>query len=147
MPDVLFVCSGNTCRSPMAACLFNALCQERGLPYQASSAGIHAMEGTPASDGAFYAMKERGLSLATHVAQPFTLFAARDARLIVTMSEAHASVARERCPKSHIVAFDPPVLDPFGASLPVYRATANDLLSRMDWVLKQLAMLDAQGVK
>ena len=82
MTDVLFVCSGNTCRSPIAECLFNDLCQRRGMAYRAESAGLYAREGDPASDGAFYAMKERGLSLSRHVAQPFTAFIARDARLI-----------------------------------------------------------------
>ena len=139
MPDVIFVCSGNTCRSPMAACLFNDFCEMRGLPYRSESAGIHAMDGAPASDGAFYAMKERGLSLARHVAQPFTAFLARDARLVVAMGEGIARVARERRPTARVVTFDPPISDPFGASLPEYRATANDLAGRMDWVLAQLA--------
>ena len=144
MPDVIFVCSGNTCRSPMAACLFNDLCERRGLVYRAASAGIHALEGTPASDGAFYAMKERGLSLSRHVAQPFTAFIARDARLAVAMGEGIARVARERCPAVRVISFDPPVSDPFGASLPEYRATADDLAGRMDWVLARLKETDAR---
>ena len=139
MPDVVFVCSGNTCRSPMAAALFNDLCEKRGLPYRAESAGIHALEGTAASDGAFYAMKERGLSLSRHVSQPFTAFLAREARLVVAMNEGIARVARERCPGVRVVAFDPPVSDPYGASLADYRATADELARRMDWVLARLA--------
>lgn len=141
MIDVLFVCSGNTCRSPMAACLFNAMCRERGLPYRAESAGVHASQGEPASDGAFYAMKERGLSLHQHVAQPYTLMVAREARLIVAMSEAHAQLARSRTPLANIIAFDPPVRDPYGSSLTVYRATADELAQKMEWVLSQLLAL------
>lgn len=139
MPDVIFVCSGNTCRSPMAAALFNDLCERRGLPWRAESAGIHAMEGTPASDGAFHTMKGRGLSLSRHVAQPFTAMLARDARLVVAMNEGIARVARERCPAARVVAFDPPVSDPFGGSMAAYRDTADGLARRMDWVLSLLA--------
>ena len=141
MTDVLFVCSGNTCRSPMAACLFNDLCARRGLPYRADSAGLYALEGTPASDGAFYAMKERGLDLSRHVAQPLTLMAARDARLVVAMGAPYAARVLDRCPTARVTAFDPPVSDPFGGSLAVYRATADDLESRMAWVLAQLTAL------
>ena len=143
MPDVIFVCSGNTCRSPMAAALFNDLCEKRGLPWRAESAGIHALEGTAASDGAFYAMKERGLSLSRHVAQPFTAFLAREARLVVAMNEGIARVARDRCPAARVVAFDPPVSDPYGAGLADYRATADELTRRMEWVLARLAEVDA----
>ena len=144
MVDVLFVCSGNTCRSPMAACLFNALCEHRGLPYSAASAGLHAMDGNPASDGAFAVMKERGLSLARHVAQPLSTLQGCEARLIVAMGEVYAQSARERCPQAHVVAFDPPVRDPYGASLTSYRATADNLERRMDWVLDQLLLTNGR---
>ena len=56
-PDVLFVCSGNTCRSPMAQVLFQDLCARRGLPFTAESAGLYARDGAAASDGAFFTMK------------------------------------------------------------------------------------------
>ena len=138
MADVIFVCSGNTCRSPMAMCLFNDFCRRQGLPYRAESAGIFAAEGSPASDGAFFEMKARGLDLSRHVAQPLTGMLARGARLVVTMGEAYVPKARERCPGTRVVAFRPPVNDPFGGSATVYRATAEDLLSRLPWVLEQL---------
>ncbi|NLI20413.1 MAG: low molecular weight protein arginine phosphatase [Clostridiales bacterium] len=138
MPDVLFVCSGNTCRSPMAAALFNDLCSRRGLPYRAESAGLYARDGSPASDGAFYAMKERGLDLSRHVSQQVSSRLAGEAGLVVTMGESYASLVRERCPWARVMAFQPPVHDPFGGSLAEYRATADDLLSRMDWVLRRI---------
>ena len=141
MTDVLFVCSGNTCRSPMAACLFNALCARRGLPCRADSAGLYARDGSSASDGAFFAMKERGLDLSRHVSQEVTMPLLRDARLVVPMGPSFVAPILSRWPAARIAALDPPVLDPFGASLSVYRATADDLASRMDWVLSQLSAL------
>ena len=141
MIDVLFVCTGNTCRSPMAMALFNALCVERGLPYRAESAGIHALDGAPASDGAFYAMKERGLTLSRHVAQAFTPRLAREVRLVVAMSEAHAEVIRQRYPDAHVAVMEPPIRDPFGGNIEQYRATADELQHRMPWVLEVLQKL------
>lgn len=136
--DVLFVCSGNTCRSPMAQALFQALCARRGLPYTADSAGLYARDGAAASDGAFYAMKERGLSLARHVAQPLTCTLASSARLVIVMGEPYRQTVLERCPWARVVAFNPPIADPFGSDLAQYRETADELDSRLDWVLQQL---------
>ncbi|MCE5342370.1 MAG: hypothetical protein LLF96_02120 [Eubacteriales bacterium] len=139
--DVLFVCSGNTCRSPIAQCLFNDLCRMRGLPYRAESAGLYAREGDPPTDGAFMAMKKRGLSLAEHVARPVTSSLIRETRLVVPMEESLAEALRQRYSTAHIVAFHPPVRDPYGGSLAVYSATADELANRMGWVLQQLDAL------
>jgi protein-tyrosine-phosphatase len=140
--DVLFVCSGNTCRSPMAQCLFNDLCQKRGLLYNAESAGMYARECDVATDGAFGVMKERGLSLARHTARPLTSSIIRDARLVVAMGENLAQAIRQRFPDARVIAFQPPISDPFGGSLAVYRATADELINRMGWVLEQLEALE-----
>jgi protein-tyrosine phosphatase len=138
MPDVLFVCSGNTCRSPMAECLFNRYCERNGLPYCAESAGLYVHEGDVASDGAYYEMKRRGLSLSQHVARPLTLTLAKRSRLLAAMGESHARVIRDRYPDARVIAFDPPVSDPFGGTVERYRETADDLQNRMDWVLGEL---------
>jgi len=140
----LFVCSGNTCRSPMAECLFNALCQKRRLPYHAESAGLYARDGDVATDGAFYEMKRRGLSLNRHVAQTLSGVLIRDTRLVVAMGESYANRVKDRFPEARVVAFSPPVLDPFGGSDAVYRRTADDLESRMDWVIASLKAMEKE---
>lgn len=143
MADVLFVCSGNTCRSPMAKALFNRLCEQRGLPYRAESAGLHAHDGSPATDGAFFAMQAKGIDLKAHQAQPLTRWLVQDARLIVAMGEHYAQSIRSRFPNAKVIAFDPPISDPYGSSPAVYQRTAEELAARMEWVLAQRQALDA----
>ena len=144
MKKVLFLCSGNTCRSPMAACLFNHLCQSRKLPFAACSAGLYARQGSPASDGAFEAMKERGLSLLRHSAQSLSAALLQDASLVLAMSPQHAALCQERFPDSvaPVHSFSPPINDPFCGSLETYRATADALESQIVRLIDKLAQDD-----
>jgi protein-tyrosine-phosphatase len=139
MAEVLFVCTGNTCRSPLAEALFNDICARGGLPYRAESAGLYAREGEPASQNTYLVGKERGLNLSMHVSRPLSAAAIREARLVVTMGEDAAGAVRMRYPGARVVAFRPPIQDPYGGSLDIYRATAAELEKRMPWVLQQLS--------
>lgn len=139
MIDVLFVCTGNTCRSPMAACLFNARCAALGLPYHAESAGLMAAPGLPASDGAWQAMRERGLSLERHAARPLTDALVRDAKRIVCMSPSHAQAVLQRYPDARVTSFQPPIADPYAGSLAVYRACADQLAVQLEALLADCA--------
>lgn len=130
MKTVLFVCTGNTCRSPMAACLFNAFCERQGNEkYRAVSAGLQAFPGEPASNGALRAMERRGLNLQEHRAQPVIEALVSNACLIVCMSEAHAYALRGRFPlyAERVRTFSAPIPDPFGGDDAVYEQTAQTL--------------------
>src|SRR5512135_2244316 len=90
--NILLVCSGNTCRSPLAAAILtdklSRLPEFAGVSVQ--SAGIAAWDGTPASEGAYLVALERGLDLSGHRARMLTADQVRDADLVLTMSESHA---------------------------------------------------------
>jgi len=86
---LIFVCSGNTCRSSMAEALFRRLLDEdTGLAgeWTVSSAGLTASPGAPAAPMAVEAMSERGLDLSSHRATLLTADMVEDADLIVTMT-------------------------------------------------------------
>ncbi len=141
MTTILFICSGNTCRSPMAACLFNAYAAKLGrTDIQAVSAGVSAIDGLPASDGAARAMERRGLSLKTHRSHMLTEQMLRGASLVIGMSEGHTEAARMRYP--HIITpmrgFNPPVSDPYGGGNSIYEATAAELEERVKGLIGKL---------
>ena len=62
MKKILFVCTGNTCRSPMAEIIFNRICEEKNLPYKGDSAGICTISGLPMADNSKIVLEEAGYS-------------------------------------------------------------------------------------
>ena len=147
MKTVLFLCSGNTCRSPMAACLFNHLCQQRGLPLRAVSAGASASDGSPASDGAYAAMKARGLSLLGHRAQRLNEQSLEGVSLVMAMSPAHAEWCGQRFPGLSIPvrSFAPAIPDPYGGSVSLYSQTASALDAQLSQLANELSATSPRG--
>ncbi len=134
---LLFVCTGNTCRSPMAEAIARRLASERGLvDLVVGSAGTSAWENAPASDGALLVALENGLDLNGHRARVLSREIVAEADLILVMSAHH----RDRATvlggdaRTHLLtdyaarASDGrPVLDPFGGDLDTYRETYTEL--------------------
>lgn len=138
MPDrLLFVCSGNTCRSPLAEALARQAIAERGIPdIEVASAGSSAWDGAPASDGALLVGMERGLDLGAHRSRQLTRDMVEEADLILAMSTHHrdAVASLGGAGKVHLLTAyaaraseGEGVADPFGSDLEAYRATAEEL--------------------
>ena len=141
MKTVLFICTGNTCRSPMAECLFHALAFSQGAQVRAASAGLCAPDGAPASEGALFAMRRRGLSLEGHRARTVTRGLLEGADLAVCMGQSHLSALRARFPglTTPIRAFDdPPVSDPYGGDAAAYERAACDIARQLPALLAAL---------
>lgn len=136
---ILVVCTGNTCRSPMAgAILMDLLRNKFQVPSDAPSpvfvgtAGISAFPGSPASPNAKVAMKQRGLSLADHSSSPVTQHAIDQADWVLAMTQSHRAAIIDAMPeiaaKVHLVsAGNGDVSDPFGGSQAVYDACADQI--------------------
>ena len=91
LKTILFVCTGNTCRSPMAEGFFNSAAASdeflRG-EYKAASAGLCALDGQPASENAVCVMKTNwGIDISAHKASSLTQQKIKDAYLILTMTK------------------------------------------------------------
>jgi len=135
MKKILFVCTGNTCRSPMAECMLRAMAPSGWLVL---SAGTYAQSGVPASQGALRAMERRGLSLANHRSQPVTRALLTEMDLIIGMTESHIMQLRMMYPdcKTPMRAMDdPPVSDPFGGDDAAYERAAQDIQRQLPALL------------
>ncbi len=87
MKTVLFVCTANIARSPMAEALFNQMMRERGLDdqYRAESAGIWSLGGAPAPEDGQKVMRARGLDTSAHRSRGVTLEIIQNADLVLAM--------------------------------------------------------------
>lgn len=125
---ILFVCTGNTCRSPMA----EALARARGM--DARSCGVRAHGGEPASDGAMREMERRGLSLAHHRAQRASRTLAESAEHIYTMTEGIRQELLWLYPQleAKIAVLSPEIPDPYGGSAEAYARAARAIDQALD---------------
>lgn len=141
MKTIVFVCTGNTCRSPMAECMLRALVQQRGLEndFCILSAGTYAMSGAPASQGSVRAMQRRGLSLDAHRSQAVTRALLDRADLIIGMGKSHIMQLKMMypdCQTPMMALDDPPVSDPYGGDDAAYERAACDIARQLPRLMK-----------
>lgn len=136
MFKIVFVCTGNTCRSPMAAALLTDLAARAGLAgtIQVESAGIAAGR-QPASAGAQAVMRQAGLPLDKHYSRQLSQAQLQTADLIVTMTQAHKRAAAGMAPDvagkiytlAELAGQAGDVADPYGGSEARYRDCARQI--------------------
>ncbi len=137
---LIFVCTGNTCRSPMAEGLFKKLLKERDIKdIDCSSAGLAAYGGGTAAANAILAASELGADISAHSSHPLTKDDVLNADLIVCMNKEHCEVLRTVLPEDKICLLGDGIVDPYGGDIEVYRACAKEIEQALTELIEKLA--------
>jgi protein-tyrosine-phosphatase len=126
MPRILLVCTGNTCRSPLAEVILKDLQPD----WEVASAGVSPVVGQAASRGSLEVARARGFDLSRHRAQAVNAQLLGQADQVWCMTEAHRQSLLLRYPEFRaklltLAPFD--IADPVGQSLEVYRECADQI--------------------
>lgn len=137
MKRVLFVCTGNTCRSPIAQGVFEKLIEKwriRGV--SCTSAGISAFSGDPASGEAVRAASEVGVDLTGHRSRLLTRPLLEQADLVVCMTQQQLNAVCAAAPEKPVVLLSHGVDDPYGGDIWRYRHCVDQVFDGMQEILE-----------
>ncbi|MDU5079812.1 low molecular weight protein arginine phosphatase [uncultured Tissierella sp.] len=133
---VLFVCTGNTCRSPMAEGILKSIAKEKKLSLEVKSAGISVFDGDNASRNSIEAMKKIGIDISKHKARQLHRDLVDEADLILTMSKPHKEIIISNFPSAkdkifalleYVYKIDKDIADPYGGNLLLYEHTREEI--------------------
>jgi protein-tyrosine phosphatase len=145
---VLFVCTANICRSPMAQAIFDALAEDEGLPFRAESAGTAALEGRPTAPYALSALEEVGIYPRPHSARRVNEAMVEEAELVLAMTPQHAATLRRlgsnpaegihTLPEYAMGVQGEGIPDPYGLTMAAYTSTLRQLYEHVEQVVRRL---------
>ncbi|MCP8967921.1 low molecular weight protein arginine phosphatase [Ectobacillus ponti] len=143
MKNILFVCTGNTCRSPMAEAVLRH--QSKGR-FEVKSAGVFAAVGSDASQHAKSALAEQSIDI-NHTSRQLTEELIKWADLVLTMTRGHKEIVMQSFPGAADKVFtlyeyagesEEDVADPYGGSLTRYQRTLDELVRLVGQLVKKL---------
>ncbi len=151
MSVILFVCTGNLCRSPIAVGFLRQHLVEQGIDthHQVISAGVWAVDDRPASENAVAVMAERGIDITDHIAHTITSEDMAAADLVLVMSREHERMIRNTWPQydwkvrrlSEMAGRRKDIQDPYGGSIEEYRACADTIAEYIDRGFQRIVAL------
>lgn len=137
MKKIMFICSGNTCRSPLAEGLFKKYLQENNITdIEVGSAGVGAFPGDAVSINSILVASSRGVDISDHRARNVNPEHILTTDLFFCMSESHKAVLSRHCDSEKVVVLNVP--DPFGRPIEVYEECAKQLESKFPEILERV---------
>ncbi|NMB08920.1 MAG: low molecular weight protein arginine phosphatase [Tissierellia bacterium] len=145
--NILFVCTGNTCRSPMAQGILQDMAQKKGLDIKVKSAGIYALDGQSPSTNAIKVLKSDNIDINNHRASIVHRDLLEEADLILTMGNSHKEILISKFDfikdkiytlKEFSYGVKEDIVDPFGGDINVYNNTKNELYNALEKIIEKL---------
>ena len=137
MKKIMFICSGNTCRSPLAEGLFKKYLQENNITnVEVGSAGVGAFPGDAVSINSILVAGNRGVDISEHRARNINPEHLLTTDLFFCMSESHKQVLLRHCDEDKIVILNVP--DPYGRPIEIYEECAKQLESKFPEILERI---------
>ena len=126
--NILFVCTGNTCRSPMAEGLFKKILADKGIDnISSSSAGLFAMTGDEVTPNSVKACERFAVDISAHRARRITSYILDETDKFVCMTKDHAASLSLYVPSEKVIVLGDGVPDPYGGDLETYIRCANSI--------------------
>ncbi|MGB1790139.1 MAG: ribose 5-phosphate isomerase B, partial [Limisphaerales bacterium] len=147
---VLFICTGNVCRSPMAEGLFRDLVEKNDADFAVKSAGVGAQDGQPPSENSVRAMQDLGIDITSQRSQMLTAELAAEADMIIGMTQGHVEMVNLMYPQAADKTFmlrefdeslplhEREIADPIGGSYEIYCLCRNQIREGIDSLLNSI---------
>ena len=137
MKKIMFICSGNTCRSPLAEGLFKKYLKENNITdIDVGSAGVGAFAGDGVSINSILVANNRGVDISSHRARNINPEHILTTDLFFCMSDSHKQVLSRHCNEEKIVVLN--VADPYGRPIEAYEECAKQLESQFPAILERI---------
>lgn len=134
---IAFVCSGNTCRSPMAEGIFNKIAEEKGLSVRAESFGMATVDGLPVSENSVKACSEIGIDLTAKRSNAVGSEDLIKYDKFYCMSQSHADILKiyfgVNDKKLNVMG----VSDPYGGNEEIYRICRDEIYNSVEEIIKE----------